>query len=247
MIFVPSLDDVARRPVADVAKRPTFEMAAEVSREEVRYFIGVDLGQAHDPTAIAVVRRMRYLVSRDVQHSSPTWKEEKPTIYQCGYLERVPLGVVYPAIVAHVGRLLERPIWKGKIDLAVDQTGVGRPVCDLFTSAGLSFTAVTITGGDSESSEGKSWHVPKMTLVSALQALLHEGRLHIQKELTEAAELVRELQDFRVRYTEAGHLTFNAREGKHDDLVLALAIAVWRAQKNIIHSHYANIGNWRDR
>jgi hypothetical protein len=26
-----------------------------------------------------------------------------------------------------------------------------------------------------------------------------------------------------------GHLTFNARSGRHDDLVLALAIAVWRA------------------
>jgi len=41
--------------------------------------------------------------------------------------------------------------------------------------------------------------------------------------------LVRELQDFRVEFTAAGHLTFNARSGKHDDLVLALAIAVWRA------------------
>jgi hypothetical protein len=71
--------------------------------------------------------------------------------------------------------------------------------------------------------------VPKLTLVSRLQALLHEGRLKIQKELSEAETLVRELQDFRVEFTAAGHLTFNARAGKHDDLVLALAIAIWRA------------------
>jgi hypothetical protein len=210
-------------------------------------FIGVDLGQSHDPTAIAVVRRLRFLVSRDVQQSTPTWTEERPTIFQCGYLERVPLHTVYPAIVAHVGRLLERPIWKGKIDLAIDQTGVGRPVCDMFASAGLTFTNVMITGGASESSEGRSWHVPKMTLVSSLQALLHEGRLHIQKDLCEAAELVRELQDFRVRYTDSGHLTFNAREGKHDDLVLALAIAVWRAQKQITRTQFVNLGNWMAR
>ena len=231
----------------EIAKRPSFETAAEVRREEVRYFIGVDLGQAHDPTAIAVVRRLRFLVSHDVQLSTPTWKENEPTIYQCGYLERVPLGTTYPAIVAHVGRLLQRPIWSGKIDLAIDQTGVGRPVCDMFQSAGLSFTAVTMTGGDAETNEGRSWRVPKMTLVSALQALLHEGRLHIQKELTEAAELVRELQDFRVKYTEGGHLTFNAREGKHDDLVLALAIAVWRAQKKITKTQFVNLGNWMAR
>jgi hypothetical protein len=226
---------------------PSFEMAAEVRREEARYFIGVDLGQAHDPTAIAVVRRLRFLLSHDVQRSTPIWKEEKPTIFQCGYLERVPLGSTYPSIVSHVGQLLQRPLWSGKIDLAVDQTGVGRPVCDMFTSAGLSFTAVTITGGDSESSEGRSWRVPKMTLVSSLQALLHEGRLHIQKDLTEASELVRELQDFRVKYTEGGHMTFNAREGKHDDLVLALAIAVWRAQKKITKTQFVNLGNWMAR
>ena len=41
--------------------------------------------------------------------------------------------------------------------------------------------------------------------------------------------LVCELQDFRVEFTPAGQLTFNARSGRHDDLVLALAIAVWLA------------------
>ena len=81
----------------------------------------------------------------------------------------------------------------------------------------------------------------------SLQALLHEGRLHIQKDLTEAAELVRELQDFKVRYTESGHLTFNAREGRHDDLVLALAIAVWRSQKRITRTQFVNLGDWKDR
>ena len=74
---------------------PSFDIAAEVRREEAKYFIGVDLGQSHDPTAIAVVRRVRSLMTWDAHHSSPTWKEEKPAIYQCGYLERVPLGTVY--------------------------------------------------------------------------------------------------------------------------------------------------------
>jgi hypothetical protein len=32
-----------------------------------------------------------------------------------------------------------------------------------------------------------------------------------------------------MEFTAAGHMTSNARSGKHDDLVLALAIAVWRA------------------
>ena len=86
-----------------------------------------------------------------------------------------------------------------------------------------------ITAGASETRDGPIRGVPKLTLVSRLQALLHEGRLKILRELAEAETLVRELQDFRVEFTAAGHLTFNARTGKHDDLVLALAIAVWRA------------------
>ncbi len=69
--------------------------------------------------------------------------------------------------------------------------------------------------------------MPKVTLVSRLQALLHSGDLRIPRALPDAAVLTRELQEFRVKYTDAGNATFNAREGEHDDLVLALAIAVF--------------------
>src|SRR6266851_9529334 len=65
-------------------------------------------------------------------------------IYQVGHLERMPLGTPYPGIVAHVGRLL------GKLpdpELVIDYTGVGRPVFDLFTYAGISPVGVLITGG----------------------------------------------------------------------------------------------------
>jgi hypothetical protein len=148
-------------------------------------------------------------------------------IYQVGHLERVPLGTPYPGIVAHVGRLL------GKLpagtELVIDFTGVGRPVFDMFVYSGISPLGVLITAGTAEMRDGMTCSVPKLTLVSRLQALLHEGRLKILRDLPEAETLVRELQDFRVEFTAAGHLTFNARSGKHDDLVLALAIATWRA------------------
>jgi hypothetical protein len=86
-----------------------------------------------------------------------------------------------------------------------------------------------ITAGTAQTEDGKFLHVPKMLLISRLQALLHEGRLRIQKSLHEASVLMGELLDYRIQYTAAGHLTFNAREGRHDDLVLALAIACYRA------------------
>jgi len=48
--------------------------------------------------------------------------------------------------------------------------------------------------------------------------------------LPEAEVLIRELNDFRVQYTPVGNIAFNARAGRHDDLVLALSIAIWRAE-----------------
>jgi hypothetical protein len=149
------------------------------------------------------------------------------SVFRCGHLERIPLGTSYVGIVQHVARLLAR--LPSGAELAIDFTGVGRPVADMFSAAGLSPTLVLITGGTSETYDGGIVGVPKLSLVSRLQALLHEGRLKIHKDLAEAPELVRELQDFRVEFTAAGSITFNARTGRHDDLVLALAIATWRA------------------
>ena len=212
----------------------SFEPPGGLSKVEHRYFLGLDLGQSNDSTAIAVARRVRFLHTKEAGSRDPHWTEEKPSVFQVGYLERVPLGMTYPAIVNHVARLLQRAVWVGNIDLVIDQTGVGRPVCDLFASAGIPFIAVTITGGESESRDGRNYRVPKGLLVSGVQALLHEGHLHIQKDLPESATLVRELQDFRVNFTAAGAMTFGAREAKHDDLVLALALAVWRSRQRII-------------
>lgn len=69
--------------------------------------------------------------------------------------------------------------------------------------------------------------MPKAELVSKIQALLHSGGLEIPRSLPDAQVLARELQDFRVRYTDVGSAVFNAREGAYDDLVIALALAVF--------------------
>src|SRR6266699_3563261 len=147
-------------------------------------------------------------------------------VYRVRHLERQPLGTSYPAIVARVGRILS--LVPGA-ELAIDFTGVGRPIYDMFHYAGISPIGITITGGSAETRDGSIWSVPKLSLISRLQSLLHLGALKIHREIPDAAALVHELENFRVQYSDAGHLTFNARSGRHDDLVLALAIATWVA------------------
>lgn len=146
------------------------------------------------------------------------------------HLERLRLGMPYPQQVDHLEALLSRsPLDRLQPRVLVDYTGVGRPVFDMFAGRRRLRMAqgVVITGGREVVGNRAGWSVPKGELVSKLQALLHSGDLRIAASLPDAAVLARELQDFRVRFTEAGNATFNAREGAHDDLVLALALAVF--------------------
>jgi hypothetical protein len=140
-----------------------------------------------------------------------------------GHLERLPLATPYPGVVAHVGRMLARTPLRGKAELVIDFTGVGRPVFDIFIGAGISPIGVTITAGDSVANDGLVYRVPKLILISRVQALLHDGRLKIHKGLPDAPALVAELQEFRAEVTDSGYWKFGARAGKHDDLVLAVA------------------------
>jgi hypothetical protein len=52
-----------------------------------------------------------------------------------------------------------------------------------------------------------------------------DGELRFAAELGEAHALHEELRDFRRHVTSAGRATYQARTGKHDDLVLAVAMA----------------------
>jgi hypothetical protein len=69
--------------------------------------------------------------------------------------------------------------------------------------------------------------VTKLGLVSRLQALMHTGKLHMPDTLPLSKLFRRELLNFRVSYSAVGNATFGAREGMHDDLVLAVALAVY--------------------
>jgi hypothetical protein len=188
----------------------------------VKYVLGGDLGQSSDPTAIAILQHT---------HAFREWArggaDQFEDTFDVRHLARLPLGLSYPAVVQEVALLLARPPLVGNCELVVDETGVGRPVCDLFDTAGMNPTRVTITSGAEQSFVNGSWHVSKQMLISTLDARLHTGELRFAKELLEAGTMAEELKDFRRKISVAGRYTFEARVGKHDDLVLAVAIGLW--------------------
>src|SRR5215471_6466358 len=95
-------------------------------------------------------------------------------IFQVGHLQRVPLGTSYPAIAHHVRRLfLGLP---SSTEVVIDATGLGGPVFEIFLGIGINPTGLMITAGTAQSEDGTFLHVPKMLLISRLQALLHQNR-----------------------------------------------------------------------
>ena len=66
------------------------------------------------------------------------------------------------------------------------------------------------------------------------KAPARRARLKISRALPEAAQLVEELQNFKIKVTLAGNDTYEAwRESDHDDLVLAAAMAAWYGEKKL--------------
>ncbi len=65
--------------------------------------------------------------------------------------------------------------------------------------------------------------------MAAVQVLLQRGELKIAKEMKGARMLKRELMDVQARM-HGGALRLGAEgAGQHDDLVIALALAAWKA------------------
>jgi hypothetical protein len=190
--------------------------------ETIKYVLAADLGQSSDPTAIAVLEH----VHACREHARGGIDQVEDT-FDVRHLQRLPLGLSYPAVVQEVALLLARPPLVGNCELVVDETGVGRAVADIFDTAGMNPTRVTITAGIEQSHVNGGWHVAKQILISTLDARLHTGELRFAKELTEAGAMQEELKDFRRKVSVAGRYTFEARVGKHDDLVLAVAIGLW--------------------
>jgi hypothetical protein len=195
-----------------------------------RFIVGLDLGQAADFTALAVLEKRR--VSQATEPPPGflgSWRPPLHTQYDLGHLKRWHLGGAYTAIVAEVVELFEDKRLSGS-PLVVDATGVGRAVVDLFRKARpkAAIKPVVITFGQNITpGRGGVRHVPKKDLAGTLQVLFQAKRIKFAR-LPLVETLVKELQTFKVKITAAGNETFEAwREGDHDDMVLAVALASW--------------------
>lgn len=206
----------------------------------LQFVIGLDLGQAADPSALIALERA--LIEYPLDYVAPDGRAHgpyQPPVYTARALKRYALGTEYTQIATDLAAIVQREPFKGNVDVVLDHTGVGRGVIEIVRQAlegtAVPIVAVTITGGTHPAydSKDRSWHVPKRDLVGVLQALLQTNRLRLAA-FPERDLLIKELLNFKIKVTAAGNDTYEAwREGDHDDMVLAAALACWWGENHM--------------
>jgi hypothetical protein len=145
------------------------------------YFIGCDLGQVRDYTALCVVEEQLFIhpdwnllyrddlerglrpgwispaalapgqVEQAIWHAAHVGRPASVPL-QIKHLERFELGLSYTDLAAKVAaRVRAEPLRWMPKALVVDKTGVGASVLDTFRAVGLGAIAITFTGGETVS------------------------------------------------------------------------------------------------
>ena len=219
-----------------------------------RYSVGVDLGQANDPSAIAVLERV--VVPPQTALFSPVGEHpgnrlvEGDVVFDLVYLKRPRLGTAYDVIARRVADLICELEPQGafgelgQVTLSVDGTGVGRAVVDLLDSEfkrrgatskavpKVDFRRVSVTGSQGTLKRPTRtdgyWSVPKKDLVFPAVAAFQQGKIRIGK-VKDRDALVNELKNYkRTTNIATGGMQFEPwRESDHDDLLFAVCLALW--------------------
>jgi len=109
----------------------------------------------------------------------------------------------------------------------VDSTGVGDPICE-----DLQMSNISLHYEDGKPGV-KFTNVKKNQLIDNLAIAIEQRLITFPSEYP---ELIQELSDFEYQITDAGNITYSAPDGKHDDCVISLALAVWALRNNLKES-----------
>jgi hypothetical protein len=229
---------------------------------KTKWLAGLDLGQSNDWTALAILEQtfvqmdpnhfecqariqVQKLICSGAMRAPPDYsfdlslygRTEPKYVkkYKLRYLQRW-VGVSYPEIVRRVCALFEKPPLRGET-LIVDRTGVGAGITDMLREAKphCQIRGVTITGGHQVNMDDSgNFNVPKKDLVASLTRVLQGRRLGVPPSLPNSVQLVRELQNFKLKMNERGSLSYESwRESIHDDCVLATSLACWMGERGL--------------
>ena len=191
-----------------------------------RYWLGVDLAQAQDNTALVCIH----------DECLPMWGPSSRQVL--GPRRRTIVfadkfkGVSYPDIVSHVIRTILKEPLRGRCRLVIDASGLGRVVSDLLFDQRVEHHAIQMTVGQNWVEKDRYVNVGKTLLLETLSLLFATGDLMFAHDLPLREDILAELETFQLETTAAGNQVITqGRSGQHHgDLAIALAVACFASE-----------------
>jgi hypothetical protein len=224
-VFSPSLLDATFDPTI-----PPLNLNIRTERY-LYHYMGIDFGKRRDHSTIVILD----CVDRISNRICPATRENivRPVI-RVRYLHQFPLGTPYTKVVQHLEKLMAPPLLRDRVIITADATGVGAGVTDFILQSsidGALFVPAVITAADAYPAEFLSKEVGKRQLIYFLRYIIEHRYLAIDPRMTHARTLLDELSTFEEFQSPSGNQLFRASGSHHDDFVMALALAVWKAYR----------------
>ncbi|MBA8929523.1 hypothetical protein BC739_006741 [Kutzneria viridogrisea] len=192
--------------------------------------IGMDVGRERDPAALAVL------------HSAGPRPGSHRPCWDALDVGNLPLGTSYTALAQRAVSLAREFADAGwPVVLTLDATGIGAAVHELAVAAApeLHIVAVTIVAGSTVRHTGPdTYSVGKHRLTEVVQVALQQRGLSLP-DTPGVQELRGQLGRFIAKPRPGGYQRHEAAGAGHDDLVLALALALWTG--DALHDQHAGV------
>ena len=101
------------------------------------------------------------------------------------------------------------------LTVLMDSTGVGDPLLEQIKRMGVAVEGYEFTA------------TSKQQLVEHLSVQIEQEAISFPP----IKEIIHELEIFQYEITRAGNIRYSAPQGYHDDCVMSLALAVWKARR----------------
>lgn len=190
-----------------------------------KYWMGADLGQANDLTAVVAIKdtRLPMMIGNKIQLGP----RERVVSYADSFR-----GVSYVDVVAHLIRLKNAEPFAGKTELVIDGTSIGRVVSDMLEEQNVPHTAVQFTAGQDWSRKGRYVNASKTLMIENTSVLFSSGELKFAHDLPMRKQIEDDLGTFSLQTTKSGNqiITQSRNASGHGDAGIGLIISAFASQ-----------------
>lgn len=196
------------------------------------YIVAQDPAQRVDNTCTSVYRVTPVQVQGSAQHRIAYFLDKV-------FIELVQLR--YTELPYYIRELMDTFSLAGDCTFAIDGTGIGLPLFDMYEDAGLDPLKIIFTSGKSISTYTgirpsgskfgmvQGYGVPKTDLKDALKLLMEQGTIRRAPNLAYKAQEEEQYRNFVGRFNEnTKNMKYENSDDKiHDDIICADMMAAW--------------------